>query len=68
MNAYIRVCEKIKNSLLHKKPKKYELYESNIPTFLRFCHIKDIKPQDGLNYQKVNIILLKIKKHFVNQN
>ena len=44
MRAYIKVFEKKLNiKSLHNKPKKYELYESNIETFLRFCHIKDLK-------------------------
>ena len=44
MNEYARVFQKkIKNISLSRKPKKYDLYESNIDAFLRFCHIKDLK-------------------------
>ena len=44
LHEYVRVLKKkISNSLLSKKPKKYDIYESNIDPFLRFCHINDLK-------------------------
>ncbi len=44
LRQYARVLEKkIRNPTLSKKAKKYDIYESNIDPFLRFCHIKDLK-------------------------
>ena len=44
LHEYVRVLQKkIRNTLLSKKPKRYEIYESNIDPFLRFCHINDLK-------------------------
>ena len=44
LQEYTRVLQKkISNLMLSKKPKKYEMYESNIDPFLRFCHINNIQ-------------------------
>lgn len=53
MSNYVRVFEKKLNiKVLHNKPKKYELYESNIEAFLRFCHIKDLKTSGWITLPK----------------
>ena len=65
MYQYIKVCErKIRNTLLHKKPKKYDLYESNIPTFLRFCHIKDIKTAGWIKLPKNKYNIIKNRETY----
>ena len=65
MMMYVRVCEKkIYNSLLNKKPTKYELYESNIPAFLRFCHIRDIKTAGWIKLPKTKYKIVKIKETY----
>ena len=44
LQEHVRVLQKkISHSMLSKKPKKYEIYESNIDPFLRFCHINNIQ-------------------------
>nr|QDY51635.1 DNA polymerase family B [Mimiviridae sp. ChoanoV1] len=46
---------------LTKKPKKYELYETNIEPFIRFCHIQDIKPSGWVKIQPKNYTVQKVK-------
>ena len=46
---------------LTKNPKKYELYETNIEPFIRFCHIQDIKPSGWVKIQPKNYTVQKVK-------
>ena len=65
MYQYLKVCEKkIYNSLLSKKPKKYELYESNIPAFLRFCHIKNLKTAGWVKLEAKKYDIVKFKQTY----
>ena len=65
MRAYIRVFEKkLKIISLHTKPKKYELYESNIEAFLRFCHIKDLKTCGWITLPKKKYKIVKCKETY----
>lgn len=62
MNAYVKIFEKkIMISSLHSKPKKYDLYESNIEAFLRFCHIQDLKTSGWVTLPKNKYTILKAK-------
>ncbi len=62
MNAYVKIFEKkIMISSLHSKPKKYDLYESNIEAFLRFCHIQDLKTSGWVTLPKNKYTIIKAK-------
>jgi len=56
--------KKITNPMLSKKPKKYEVYESNIDAFLRFCHIKDLKTSGWITLPKKKYQLETTKKTY----
>ena len=65
MNEYARVFQKkIKSISLSKKPKKYELYESNIDAFLRFCHIKDLKTSGWIKLPQKKYSLISVPKTY----
>ena len=56
--------KKIANSLLSKKPKKYQIYESNIDAFLRFCHIKDLQTSGWITLPKKKYQLESLEKTY----
>ena len=65
MQQYARIFQKkITNPVLSKKPKKYEIYESNIDPFLRFCHIKDLKTSGWITLPKKKYNLNKIPETY----
>ena len=60
MRAYTNVLKrKLTIMDISSKPKRYALYETNIEPFIRFCHIKNIKPSGWIFIPK--------KKYTVNQ-
>ena len=60
MRAYTNVLKKKLTIMdISSKPKKYALYETNIEPFIRFCHIKNLKPAGWIFIPK--------KKYNVNQ-
>tara|TARA_B110001469_G_scaffold123902_2_gene136645 strand:+ start:8579 stop:12487 length:3909 start_codon:yes stop_codon:yes gene_type:complete len=65
LRAYTNVLKKkISIPALSKKPKKYALYETNIEPFIRFCHIKDIKPSGWIKIPKKKYNVNNIKLTF----
>ena len=62
LQEYVRVLQKkISNALLSRKPKRYEIYESNIDPFLRFCHINDLKTSGWVNLPSKKYKIPKVK-------
>ena len=65
LRAYTNVLKKkISIPALSKKPKKYALYETNIEPFIRFCHIKDIKPSGWIKIPKKKYTVNNVKLTF----
>ena len=53
LNQYEKILrKKLLINGLSSKPKKYQLYESNIEPFLRFSHIKDLKSAGWVTIKK----------------
>lgn len=62
LQEFVRVLQKkISNSFLSKKPQKYDIYESNINPFLRFCHINDLKTSGWITLPRKKYKLHKTK-------
>ena len=62
MRAYMNVLKKKLTILdISSKPKRYDLYETNIEPFIRFCHIKDLKPSGWAFIPKKKYSVNKVK-------
>ena len=62
MRAYINILKRKQYiSSLSNKKQKYDLYETNIEPFIRFCHIKDIKPSGWIKIPKKKYNVNKVK-------
>lgn len=65
LREYARLFQKkITNPVLSKKPKKYEIYESNIDPFLRFCHIKNLETSGWITLPKKKYKVTKVPETY----